>query len=189
MDWRKGFMDWRKGLSVLIACGIGLACGGREEKDAARTAEGEPALPAASEAVAAPDFHLSDLSGKPMSLSDLRGKTVVIDFWATWCPPCVFQVPELNKFWQANKDAGDVTVIGVAVDAEGASVVAPWVKEQGVQYPILLGSETLAKDFGALGFPTLVVVRPDGKIDSLHVGLIELAELEKILAVHRSAGG
>ena len=63
------------------------------------------------------------------------------------------------------------------MDAEGKEVVGPWVKEQAVGYPILLGSESLARDFGALGFPTLVVVRPDGKIDSLHVGLIELADL------------
>jgi thiol-disulfide isomerase/thioredoxin len=181
-------MRWRLGLGVLIACAIGIGCSRHDDRRMAPAAADEAALAAATEPIAAPDFHLSDLSGKSVSLSDLRGKTVVIDFWATWCPPCVFQVPELNKFWQANKNAGDVTVIGVAVDAEGASVVAPWVKEQGVQYPILLGSETLAKDFGALGFPTLVVVRPDGKIDSLHVGLIELAELEKILAAHRTAG-
>jgi thiol-disulfide isomerase/thioredoxin len=112
---------------------------------------------------------------------------VVIDFWATWCPPCVFQVPELNKFWQANQAKGDVVVLGVAVDAEGAPVVEPWVKEQGVSYRILIGSEALAKQFGALGFPTLVVVTPEGRIDSLHVGLIEVAELEQILAAHRAA--
>jgi thiol-disulfide isomerase/thioredoxin len=113
----------------------------------------------------------------------------VIDFWATWCPPCIFQVPELNKFWEANQAAGDVAVVGVAVDAEGASVVAPWVKEQGVRYQILIGSEALAKEFGALGFPTLVIVKPDGVIDSLHVGLIEVAELERIPRHHRVAGG
>ena len=79
-------------------------------------------------------------------------------------------------------------MLGVAVDAEGASVVAPWVKEQGVRYPILIGAEALAKEFGALGFPTLVIVKPDGSIDSLHVGLIEVAELEQILAAHRVAG-
>ena len=182
-------MGWRRLVSVLVACGIGIGCGEREDGKRASTSTDETELAGEAEAVAAPDFQLPDLAGRPVRLADFRGKTVVIDFWATWCPPCVFQVPELNKFWDANKDAGDVTVIGVAVDAEGASVVAPWVKEQGVRYQILLGSEALARDFGALGFPTLVVVRPDGKIDSLHVGLIEITELDQILAAHRSAGG
>ena len=143
---------------------------------------------AAHAAQAAPDFTLPDLEGNPVRLADFRGKTVVIDFWATWCPPCIFQVPELNKLWKAHEEIGDLMVIGVSVDVEGVEVVAPWVEEQGVAYTILLGDESLARDFGAMGFPTLAVVKPDGSIDSLHVGLIEVAELERIVGELADAG-
>jgi thiol-disulfide isomerase/thioredoxin len=130
----------------------------------------------------APDFTLPLLDGGSVTLSDFRGKTVIVDFWATWCPPCVFQVPELNRLYAAHRDTGDVVVIGVAVDVDGAEVVGPWVAEQKVDYRIALGDEDLAVRFGAVGFPTLVVVTPDGHIDSLHVGLIEYDDLEALVA-------
>ena len=136
----------------------------------------------------APDFTLLDLEGRPVSLVDFQGKTVVIDFWATWCPPCIFQVPELNEFWRDHRESGEVVVLGVAVDVEGAEVVAPWVAEQNVEYAILIGDEGLAREFGAMGFPTLAIVAPDGRLDSLHVGLIEKAELEEIVAPVRAGG-
>ena len=137
--------------------------------------EAEPA------AESAPEFTLEQLDGEPVSLAALRGKTVIIDFWATWCPPCEFQVPELNAFYEDHKDSGKVAVLGVSVDTDGPDVVREWTTEKGVSYPILLGGEDLARRYGAMGFPTLVIVDPEGHIDSRHVGLIERDQLEEAL--------
>jgi thiol-disulfide isomerase/thioredoxin len=134
----------------------------------------------------APNFTLDRLRGGTVSLADLRGRIVILDFWATWCPPCEFQVEELNAFYDAHRDDGDVEVLGISVDAEEPAAVASWVTERGVRYPILLGGEDLARRFGAVGFPTLYILAPDGSIDSEHVGLIETAALEEALRRQRS---
>ena len=137
--------------------------------------------------MAALDFTLPDLQGKPIRLSDFRGKAVIIDFWATWCPPCIFQVPELNRLAAAHRETGNVVVIGVSVDVEGPAVVAPWVEEHAVGYTIVFGDEELAAEFGVFGFPTLVIIGPEGELDSRHVGLIEYDTLEDLVAGLTSA--
>jgi hypothetical protein len=91
-------------------------------------------------------------------------------------------VPELNAFWQAHAQDGDVAVLGISVDLEGPEVVRVWAAEKDVQYEVLVGGEELARRFGALGFPTLYVLAPDGSIEVEHVGLIETADLEAALA-------
>jgi thiol-disulfide isomerase/thioredoxin len=130
----------------------------------------------------AADFTLPDLQGKPIRLSDYHGKTVIIDFWATWCPPCIFQIPELNKLAAAHREKGDVVVIGVSVDTDGPAVVAPWVEEHAVGYTIVCGDEELAAEFGVFGFPTLVIIDPEGELASRHVGLLEYDTLEELVA-------
>ena len=158
------------------------------------SADDPTAGPAAAEAAeqgrerAAPDFTLPDLQGKPVRLSDFRGKTVIIDFWATWCPPCIFQIPELNKLATAHREKGDVVVIGVSVDVDGPAVVAPWVEEHGCRVHDRVGRRRACRrEFGVFGFPTLVIVGPEGEIDSRHVGLIEHDTLEDLVAGPTSA--
>ena len=168
-------------LAALAAATL-VACGSADPGAPASSGEGGAPAGAQRAENPAPDFTLQDLDGNTVSLSDYRGKTVIIDFWATWCPPCIFQVPELNKLWEAHRQRGDVMVIGVSVDVDGPEVVRPWIEEQGVDYTIVMGTVELAEKFGAMGFPTLALVRPDGSLDSLHVGLIEYDDLEELVA-------
>jgi len=110
----------------------------------------------------------------------------VIDFWATWCIPCKQQIPVLNAFAKS-PEGMDVAVLGIAVDAEGKDVVAPFAQEQHIGYRVLLGDESLAFDYGAPGFPALAVVDAAGRIASLHVGVIDRAALDTAVREAKAA--
>lgn len=179
---------------VIVASLLGLLLACSPEAPAVSGADapveassGEPATQA--EPRPAPGFSLESLDGELVRSQDLRGDIVVIDFWATWCPPCEFQVPELNRFREAHRDDDDVVVLGISVDVDNDDRVREWVEEKQVHYPVLLGGEQLARRFGALGFPTLYVLGPDGRIALEHVGLIELEDLEAALERLRAPAG
>ena len=153
---------------ALALCAIAfalLACDPIEKVPAAEVRAAEPA----------PDFTLETLDGDEITLSDLRGKPVLVDFWATWCGPCEETIPVLVEFQR--KYGERVRVLGVSVDWE-REAVAPFAREHGMNYPVLFGDEALAMQYGAPGFPTLFVVDAEGQIVEAHVGVITLPELE-----------
>lgn len=135
-------------------------------------------------ATPAPPFTLTALDGAEVSLESLRGRPVVIDFWATWCAPCVHQIPVLNEFQAAHPD--DVVVLGISVDTAGEETVAEFAEEQEIAYRVLFGDSELARRYGAVGFPSLYVVRPDGRIGYAHVGVVSGEELEEAVAAARN---
>ncbi len=118
---------------------------------------------------AAPDFTFSDLNGKNVSLSKLRGKVVILDFWATWCGPCRRTMPLLNEYFTTTKPA-DVEVFGVNVWERNPAAVKPMIEQGGYKFPILLGDDKVAGEYGVRGIPTLVVIDKNGNIAFRHVG-------------------
>jgi thiol-disulfide isomerase/thioredoxin len=135
-----------------------------------------------------PNVTFKNLQDQDVSLAGLKGKVVVVNFWATWCEPCRVEIPWMIGFQQKYADKG-FTILGVAMDEEGKSVVAPYVQStqfdvnghsMTMNYPIVLGNDDLASKFGGLiGFPTTVVISRDGKLQKRFIGLADEDELEK----------
>ena len=127
------------------------------------------------------EFTLADLHGSAVSLKSLRGHPLIVDFWATWCPPCRKQIPELKAVYSRYRAAG-LIVIGVACDAiEGAGLrdVGPFVKKFDINYPILVGTETVTNKLGVEGMPTTMFLDRDGRLVATLVGGGHRGEISK----------
>ncbi len=126
----------------------------------------------------APDFTLESLDGKSVRLSDLRGKAVLLNFWATWCGPCKIETPWLVELQNQYGSQG-LQVIGVAMDDSGKDEIAKFTKDMGVNYPVLLGKEAVGDAYGGVpALPESFFIGRDGKIVDKIIGLKGKGEIE-----------
>jgi cytochrome c biogenesis protein CcmG/thiol:disulfide interchange protein DsbE len=126
------------------------------------------------------DFQLLSLEGEEISLSQYQGSVVLINFWATWCPPCRAEIPDIEKAYQARSNDGFV-VLGIAVE-QAHSLVAPFVEIMGMSYPVLLDERSqVYKTYRIPGLPVSILVDRDGVIRVRHVGILARAQLDEYL--------
>ncbi len=128
----------------------------------------------------APDFELPDLKGQTQRLSEYLGRTVVINFWTTWCPPCREEMPALQQAFEKFQDQGFVVLAVNWTAADDKDQIGPYVQELGLTFPILLDTESQVSEglFSVLGLPTSVFVGRDGKVREVFIGPIPLDTLE-----------
>ncbi len=129
----------------------------------------------------APGWTLKDVNGQPVSLSQFKGKVVVLDFWATWCPPCRSEIPGYVKLEKKYKDKG-LVIIGVSVDQDGPAVVKKFVADFHMNYPVVMADDSIVQAYGNPdAIPTTFIIDRTGKIRDKKVGAMETADYEKIL--------
>ena len=116
----------------------------------------------------APDFELVDTDGGTVRLSDLRGRPVVLNFWATWCGPCRIEIPAFSRYAEAHPD---VVVLGVATDGTASELRAAR-KKLDIRYPVLVADRETVQAYDVHTLPTTVVVDAEGRVDSAHTGLM-----------------
>jgi len=107
-------------------------------------------------------FDLVDTAGKHHRLADYKGKWVVLNYWATWCVPCIQEIPEISAF---HKEHADVVVLGVAVDAEDVAKTRQFAAKVGLDYPLVISDDSIEKQLGAVkALPTTRIYDPAGRI-------------------------
>ena len=170
-------------MALFVACALTLSCAKKKQADqaspsarhqaAARTAGGLEGRPAQG-------FALKALDGRPVSLADLKGKTVLIDFWATWCPPCRRAMPHIQKIHEDYQDQG---LVVLAISSEPPEKPRAFLEENGYTFTTLSdpGGKT-GRAYGVRGIPTTLIVDIDGIVSTHTVGYKSEEELRAALA-------
>lgn len=128
----------------------------------------------------APDFTIKTLDGDKVAIKDLRGKLVLLNFWATYCEPCREEMPALMSLHKAYKTK-DFVVIGVSLDETGEAAVRPFVEAMRIEYPILIGNSAVFTRYRGFGIPTTVLISRGGKLVHKWVGAQSRQEFESAI--------
>jgi peroxiredoxin len=133
-----------------------------------------------SGAFANPNFSLHDMDGKLHELSDYRGKWVVINYWATWCPPCLEELPELVDFHERHKDS-DAVVLGINTEQITQNKLRKFIDENFISYPVFQDTAATANVAPVRGLPTTFLVAPDGRLVAKQTGAVTAAGIEEFM--------
>jgi peroxiredoxin len=134
---------------------------------------GVPSLPRP-----APDLAWPTLEGDTLRLSDLRGQLVLLNVWATWCPPCIAEIPDLAALYD-DLHADGLTIVGLSIDAEGAEVVRPFAREHPMPYPVALDPDASSTEQlgGVYSLPTTLLIDAEGQIVNRFVGIFPVEQM------------
>ncbi|MCX8081876.1 MAG: TlpA family protein disulfide reductase [bacterium] len=133
-----------------------------------------------AEIIKAPDFTLKDINGKSVKLSDYKNKVIILNFWATWCPPCIGEIPDFVKFYSVYKSKG-VEIIGIAVSST-VDDVKSMIKEKNINYTVCLSDRDIETLYGGIrAVPTTFIINKQGNIYKKKIGAISEKELEEIV--------
>ncbi|MBI1976701.1 MAG: TlpA family protein disulfide reductase [Candidatus Omnitrophica bacterium] len=166
---------WQKGLVFVSVVFLIVGCGQKPS-----TANNNPApLLSPKDLGPVPNFSLPTPEGTLFSSSELQGKVALIDFWATWCPPCQEEVPGFVDLYNRYQDKG-LVIVGISVDEGGVEQVKEFMKEYSVNYPIVMADDEVIRAFGGIrGLPTTFLVDAQGRIVKRYVGFHSMKEFEK----------
>ena len=130
---------------------------------------------------ASPEWELKRIDGTTMSSAELAGKVVVIDFWATWCPPCRDEIPGYIEM-QKELEAKGLVIVGVSLDQKGPGVVEKFAQQFKINYPLVMGDEGVVKAFGGIeAIPTTFLIDRDGQVRHRKVGMMHRSDYEPLV--------